>query len=86
MDVGTLAVAIEDHDELGRAIDGYEGVWGHGGELGGLAGLDDDLAFAQRQAHAALDDEEPVVTRVDSLLLRSGCWFEAHLDGDGVTG
>ena len=46
VDVGALSVAVEDHDELGRAVDGREGVWRHGGELGGLAGLDGDLAFA----------------------------------------
>jgi hypothetical protein len=65
MDVGALAVAVEDHDELGRAVDGCEGVRSHGGELGGLAGPDGDLAFAERQAHPSLDDEEPVVTGVD---------------------
>jgi len=48
MDVGTLAVAVEDHDEFGRAVDGCEGVRRHGAELGGLAGLDEDLAFAER--------------------------------------
>jgi hypothetical protein len=47
MDVGALAVAVEDHEEFGRAVDGCEGVWRHGGELGGLAGLDGDLAVAE---------------------------------------
>ena len=70
VDVGALAVAVEDHDELGRAVDGGEGVRRHGGELGGLAGLDDDLAFAERQPHPPLDDEEPVVPGVDPLLGR----------------
>lgn len=44
MDVGALAVAVEDHDELGQAVDGRERVRCHGGELGCLAGLDGDLA------------------------------------------
>jgi hypothetical protein len=48
VDVGALAVAVEDHDELGGAVDGGEGVWRHGGELGGLAGLDDDLSVAEQ--------------------------------------
>ena len=43
------------------------GVRRHGGELGGLAGLDGDLALAERQSHPPLDDEEPVVTGVDPL-------------------
>jgi NADPH-dependent 2,4-dienoyl-CoA reductase/sulfur reductase-like enzyme len=30
MDVGPLAVAVEDHDELGWAVDGGEGVGCHG--------------------------------------------------------
>ena len=51
VDVGALAVAVEDHDELRWAVNGREGVRCHGGELGGLAGLDGDLAFAERQAH-----------------------------------
>ena len=59
MDVGALAVAVEDHDEFGRAVDGREGVRRHGGELGCLSGLDDDLAFAEQQAHPSRDDEEP---------------------------
>src|SRR5204863_472219 len=39
MDVGALAVAVEDHDQFGRAVDGSEGVRRHGGELGGFARL-----------------------------------------------
>jgi hypothetical protein len=38
MDVGALALAVEDHDEFGGAVNGREGVRRHGGELGGLAG------------------------------------------------
>jgi hypothetical protein len=86
MDVGALTVAIEDHDELGRAVDGCEGVRRHGAELGGLAGLDEDLAFAQRQAHPPLEDEEPVVTGVDPLLGLRVCRFESDLDRDRAAG
>lgn len=32
--VGALAVPVEDHDERGRAVDGGDGVAGHGGEVG----------------------------------------------------
>lgn len=86
MDVGALAVAVEDHDELGRAVDGCEGVRRHGAELGGLAGLDEDLAFAERQAHSPLEDEEPVVTGVDPLLRLPACRLESHLDRDRAGG
>ena len=48
MDVGAVAVTVEDHDEFCGAIAGREGVRGHGGELGGLTGLDDDFAFAKK--------------------------------------
>lgn len=68
MNVGTLPVSVEDHDELGRAVDGHEGVGRHGGELGRLAGLDSDLAIPQPQAHPSLGDEKPIVTWVDPLL------------------
>ncbi len=47
MDMSALAVTVEDHDELGRAVNGGEGVWCHGGGLRRLAGLDDDLALAE---------------------------------------
>lgn len=47
VDVGALAVAVEDHDEFGRVVDGGQCVRCHRGELGGLAGLDRDLAFAK---------------------------------------
>ena len=58
----------------------------HGGELGGFAGLDGDLAFAERQAHPPLDDEEPVVAGMDALLRRRAGRFESHLDGDRAAG
>ena len=86
VDVGALAVAVEDHDELCRAVDSSEGVRRHGGELAGLAALDSDLAFAERQAHPSFDHEEPVVTGVDPLLRRRAGRFEPHLDGDRVAG
>ena len=70
VDVGALAVAVEDHDEFGGFVDGCEGVRRHGGELGGLSRFDGDLAVTERQAHSSLDDEEPIVTRVYPLLRR----------------
>ncbi len=57
MDVGALAVVVKDHDEFGRAVDGREGVWRHGGEFGGLAGLDGldgDLTFADKRTRPAM--------------------------------
>jgi hypothetical protein len=86
MDVGAFAVSVEDHDEFRRFVDGCQGVWGHGGELGRLAGLDRDLAFAERKADPSLDDEEPVVAGVDPLFGRYGGRFEAQLDGEGFAG
>lgn len=84
--VRALAVAVEDHDQFGRSVDGCDGVWSHGPELGRLAGLDGDFAFPEGQAHPSRDDEEPIVAGVDALLDRSARRFEAHLDGDGVAG
>lgn len=86
MDMGALAVAVEDHDELGRAVDGCEGMRCHRAELGGLAGLDEDLAFTERQVHSPLEDEEPVVTGVDPLLRLPACRFQSHLDRDRGAG
>ena len=86
MDVCPLAVAVEDHDEFCRAVAGCEAVRGHGGELGNLAGLDDDLAFAEQQSHPPLDDEEPVVTGMDSLRRRPVGRLEPHLDRDRGAG
>ena len=81
-----LAVAVEDHDELGRAVAGRERVRGHGGELGGLAGRDDDLPLAEEQPDPALDHEEPVVTGMDPLLRSAVGRFEPHLDRDRAAG
>ena len=86
MDVGALAFAVEDHDDLGRPVDGGEGVRCHGGKLGCLARLDGYLAFAERQAHPTLDDEEPVVTGVGTLLLRPSGRYKPRLDGDRAAG
>jgi thioredoxin reductase/SAM-dependent methyltransferase len=84
--VGALAIAVEDRDEFGRAVDGSRGVGGHRRELGCLAGLDDHLAIAERQQHPPFDHEEPVVSGVDS---RGGGFvggLEPHLDRDGAAG
>ena len=86
VDVSALAVAVEDHDEFRGAVAGCAGVRGHGGELGGLAGLDDDLAFAEQQPYPPFDDEEPVVTGMYPLLRRPVGRFEPDLDRDRVAG
>lgn len=86
MNVGVLAVAVENHDELGGAVKGCDGVWGHGGELGGLAGLDGDVPIAERETHPPFEYEEPVVAGVDALLGNPARWLESHLHGDGRAG
>src|ERR671910_2053262 len=80
--VGALALAVEDHDELGGRLQGAEGVRGHRRELGGLASVDVDLPVPEPQAHLALEHDEPVVTRVDPLLGPAGGRLEAHLYRD----
>jgi len=86
MDVGAVAVTVEDHDDLGRIVDGADGVGRHGGELGGFARIHHDLPVAEGQLDAAGEDEEPVVAGVHPRLGRRGPGLEAHLDGDGRAG
>ena len=86
VDVGAVAVAVEDHDEFGGPVDGCDGMGCHGGEFGGFAGVDGDLAFAERQAHLSLDDEEPVVAGMDAMLRGRAGRFQSHLDGDRAAG
>ena len=47
VDMGTLTVAIEDHDQLGCDPVSNDRMRFHGGEFGRLAGLDHDLAIAE---------------------------------------
>ena len=68
--MSSLTVTVEDHDELSWAVEGDDGVRGHGRELGGLAGLDDDRSFAEGEADAAVEHVEPVVARVNPRFRR----------------
>ena len=76
VDVGAVPVSVEDHDEFGGTVERSDGVRGHGGELGGLAGFHDDDSFAEQQLHTSAENEEPVVPRVH-LLLAGGAGFKA---------
>jgi len=55
--VGALAVAVEDHDELCRCVEGIDGVGRHGGELGCFADVDDDLPLSAGEATQDGDEE-----------------------------
>ena len=63
MDVGALAVAVEDHDELGGAVERLDRVRRHGRELGGLPGLDRDPPVGEVQPDATVEDVEPLAAR-----------------------
>lgn len=80
VDVGALAVAVEDHYEFGGLIESRDGVRCHGGELGGLSRLDGDLAVTEQQTHSSFDDEEPIVTGVYLLLCRPVGRFQSNFD------
>ena len=86
MHVGAVTFAVEDHDQFGGAVHGDAGVGGHRGELGGLAGLDEQLPVAEQQHDPAHGDEQPVVAGVNLLLRPPIGGLEAHLDGCGVAG
>jgi len=58
VDVCALPVAVEDHDEFGGVVDGADSVGCHRGELGGFAGLDDDVSIAEQEL------PRPVVTKI----------------------
>ena len=53
-----MAVAVEDHDQFGGAVHGLHGVRGHGGELGRLALLHNDLALAEPETDATFEQRE----------------------------
>ena len=80
VNVGALAVAIEDHDEFRGSTLRREGMGRHRGELGRLAGLDDQLAFTEQQLHAAVGDEEPIVAGMHLELGRDTRRLQSHLD------
>lgn len=84
MDVGALAVAVEDRDELGRAVEGGEGVRGHRGELGRLAGLDRDDAVSEPETDATVGDEEPVVAGMYPGLGSTARRLQPHLHRDAA--
>lgn len=84
--VGTLAVAVDDKDELGRLVDRVDDVRGHRGELCCFASVDYKAAFADGELEAPREHEQPVVTGVDLRVRAFGNGFEAHLDCVGVAG
>jgi hypothetical protein len=47
VEVGAFSVVVEDDQDLDRSLVGSDGVRNHGGELGGVAGLDQDGSVAQ---------------------------------------
>jgi hypothetical protein len=51
--VDQLALGTEDGERLGRAVDGAEPVRGAAGELGGLAGLEDEVVVAEDEPEPA---------------------------------
>jgi len=87
-EMAALPVVVEDAQDLRWAATRPEGVRNHGGELGRLAGLDQDGPLTQQQHNASRQDGEPVLARVNSQLggaaprLRPG---DPHLGyGDAV--
>ena len=51
--VDPLALGAEDGERFGRAVDGPEPVRGAAGELGGLAGLEDEVVVAEHEPQSA---------------------------------
>lgn len=75
-------MAIEDREDLDRAPVADDPVGGHGVELGSLAALDQVLAFTEDETGGALEDVEPVSSRVHAGVgLPFGC-RDAHLCDD----
>jgi hypothetical protein len=64
--VGAGAVVVEDAQHLRRSVPRSERVRLHRGELGRLAGPDEDGPLAQPQHDGAGQDGEPVPARVDA--------------------
>lgn len=51
--VDPLALGAEDGERFGRAVDGPKPVRGAAGELGGLAGLEDEVVVAEHEPEPA---------------------------------
>lgn len=51
VDVCTLAVPVDGHDEFGRLVERADSVGRHRGDLGGFTSLDDDVSLAEQQSH-----------------------------------
>jgi len=66
VEVGALSVVVEDDGDLCRTAVCLAGVRDHGGELGGLAGLDPYGAFAKDQRDGSGQDGEPFPAGVHS--------------------
>ena len=66
--MGSLAVVVEDREDLDGLAVPCDPVRGHGVELGGVADLDEVLPFAQEESCGAVEHVEPVPTRVDPRL------------------
>ncbi len=64
--VGAGAVVVEDAQDLRRFLSRAECMWLHRGELGRLAGPDEDGPLAQPQHDGAGQHGEPVPARVDA--------------------
>lgn len=79
VNMGVLAVAVEDHDQLRWAADSAERVRCHGVELGRFACLDGEVTLAQRQADPPVEHEEPVPAGVHPRCWSLPCGLEAHL-------
>lgn len=79
VEMTAFAVVVEDYQDLGGAAVAAEGVGGHGGERGGLAGLDADDAFAEVEDDGAGQHGEPVPAGMDTHVVRGDA---ARLVGD----
>lgn len=64
MYMGTLSGTVEDHDQLGRAVQGGDRVRDHRRELRCLSCGDIDTPVSQPQPYAPFQYEEPVMTWV----------------------
>src|SRR5437879_102309 len=69
VEVGALSVVVEDDEDLCRTAVCLDGVGDHGGELGGLAGLDSYGALAEDQRDGSRQDGEPFLAGVHSELI-----------------
>jgi hypothetical protein len=86
--VGSLAVLGEDREDGDGAFAvGPNSVGGHGGELGCVAGLDEDETITEAKLSGTGEHSEPVATWVDAGVLdRRGRGSDAHLGDSEVVG